>query len=115
MSTQSPTLTTNSHSHLVNSIHTQRHCIHQSNFKPFKQSSPSKFTPSTILMTSYDVFCFITSLHMREAELEALKKTKEADKADRLLSPGDSAKGAKLFQVRIPDNAKALKNTANII
>ena len=66
-------------------------------------------------MTSYDVFCFITSLHMREAELEALKKTKEADKADRLLSPGDSAKGAKLFQVRIPDNAKALKNTANII
>ncbi|PKY01647.1 cytochrome c [Aspergillus campestris IBT 28561] len=51
-------------------------------------------------MTSYDVFCFTTSLHIREAELEAIRNANEANDADRLLSPGDSAKGAKLFQTR---------------
>ena len=48
-------------------------------------------------MTSFDTFCLLTTIDMREAELEAAEKAKQT--ANILISPGDSAKGAKLFQV----------------
>ncbi|THC90287.1 hypothetical protein EYZ11_010242 [Aspergillus tanneri] len=47
-------------------------------------------------MTSFDVFCFLTTIDMREAELEAMEKAKQT--ANSLVTPGDTAKGAKLFQ-----------------
>lgn len=62
-------------------------------------------------MTTFDVFCLLQVIDMREAELEAAeaaKKAKEAaekattetnEVANALFTPGDSAKGAKLFQV----------------
>ena len=65
-------------------------------------------------MTTFDVFCLLTTIDMREAELEAARKAEEAAKqaadsakttaptsqvANALFTPGDSAKGAKLFQV----------------
>lgn len=55
-------------------------------------------------MTTFDVFCTLTIIDMREAErakatlVEEAKK--EADKIANLnFAPGDAAKGAKLFQV----------------
>ena len=48
-------------------------------------------------MTSWDTFCFLTTLHMREEEIEAAEKAKQ--QANMATLPGDSAKGAKLFQV----------------
>lgn len=54
-------------------------------------------------MTTFDVFCTLTIIDMREAErAEALieEAKKEADSIANLsFSPGDAAKGAKLFQV----------------
>lgn len=65
-------------------------------------------------MTTFDVFCLLTVIDMREAELEAARKAEEAAKeaaekaktttpttqvTNTLFTPGDSAKGAKLFQV----------------
>lgn len=65
-------------------------------------------------MTTFDVFCLLTVIDMREAELEAARKAEEAAKeaaakakfttsttqvTNALFTPGDSAKGAKLFQV----------------
>lgn len=67
-----------------------------------------------VTMTTFDVFCLLTVIDMREAELEAARKAKEAAEevaekakaatstsqvANALFTPGDSAKGAKLFQV----------------
>lgn len=67
-------------------------------------------------MTTFDVFCLLQVIDMREAELEAARKAKEAaeeaaEKAkttasttqvtNALFNPGDSAKGAKLFQVSL--------------
>ncbi|KAF5867037.1 iso-1-cytochrome c [Aspergillus alliaceus] len=49
-------------------------------------------------MTSFDTFCLLTTIGMREAELEAAEKAKQT--ANILISSGDSAKGAKLFQTR---------------
>lgn len=49
-------------------------------------------------MTSFDTFCLLTTIDMREAELEAAEKAKQT--ANILIPLGDSAKGAKLFQVR---------------
>lgn len=49
-------------------------------------------------MTSWDTFCFLTTLHMREEEIEAAEKEKAKQLAN-MVTPGDSAKGAKLFQV----------------
>ncbi|KAI9368444.1 cytochrome c-like domain-containing protein [Aspergillus egyptiacus] len=53
-------------------------------------------------MTSWDVFCFSTTLLMREAELEEMEKAKEKAKQDanKTFTSGDSAKGAKLFETR---------------
>ncbi|PWY74421.1 cytochrome c [Aspergillus heteromorphus CBS 117.55] len=57
-------------------------------------------------MTSWDTFCFLTTIDMREAELEAAEKAqreavaKAKQTANILATPGDSAKGAKLFQTR---------------
>lgn len=48
-------------------------------------------------MTSFDTFCLLTTIDMREAELETAEKAKQA--ANIHIPPGDSAKGAKLFQV----------------
>jgi cytochrome c len=50
-------------------------------------------------MTSFDTYCFLTTIDMREAELEAMEKAKANQSANQLSSPGDSAKGAKLFEV----------------
>ncbi|KAB8076655.1 cytochrome c [Aspergillus leporis] len=49
-------------------------------------------------MTSFDTFCLLTTIDMREAEIEATEKAKQA--ANIFIFPGDSAKGAKLFQTR---------------
>ncbi|KAL4879135.1 cytochrome c-like domain-containing protein [Aspergillus karnatakaensis] len=49
-------------------------------------------------MTSFDAFCFATSIHIREAELEEMEKAKQS--ANQPFTPGDSAKGAKLFETR---------------
>ncbi|KAL2851948.1 cytochrome c-like domain-containing protein [Aspergillus pseudoustus] len=51
-------------------------------------------------MTSFDTFCFLTTIDMREAELEAMEKAKANQSANKLFSPGDTAKGAKLFETR---------------
>ncbi|OOF99430.1 hypothetical protein ASPCADRAFT_1113 [Aspergillus carbonarius ITEM 5010] len=60
-------------------------------------------------MTSWDTFCFLTTLHAREAELEEIKKKEQLEaeaamKAEQTANvgtiAGDSAKGAKLFQTR---------------
>ena len=50
-------------------------------------------------MTSFDAYCFTTTLSMRELELEELEKTKAKQNANQLFSPRDSKKGAKLFEV----------------
>lgn len=55
-------------------------------------------------MTTFDVFCTLAILEMREAERGEAALIEEAKKeADRIanltFSPGDAAKGAKLFQV----------------
>ncbi|KAL4910038.1 hypothetical protein BDW74DRAFT_47159 [Aspergillus multicolor] len=50
-------------------------------------------------MTSFDAYCFTTTLSMREAELEEMEK-KAQQNANQPFSPGDSAKGAKLFETR---------------
>jgi cytochrome c len=55
-------------------------------------------------MTTFDVFCTLTVIDMREAERAEAALVEEAKKeADRIAnlssSPGDAAKGAKLFQV----------------
>lgn len=71
-----------------------------------------------VTMTTFDVFCLLTTIDMREAELEAARKAEEAAKetakqaaepakttpptsqvANALFTPGDAAKGGKLFQV----------------
>ncbi|KAL4781613.1 cytochrome c-like domain-containing protein [Aspergillus varians] len=51
-------------------------------------------------MTSFDAYCFTTALSMREAELEEMEKAKAKQDANKLFSPGDSTKGAKLFETR---------------
>ncbi|KAL4870109.1 hypothetical protein BDV12DRAFT_195713 [Aspergillus spectabilis] len=51
-------------------------------------------------MTSFDTFCFTTTISLREAELEDMEKAKAKQTANKLSSPGDSAKGAKLFETR---------------
>ncbi|KAL4754651.1 hypothetical protein BDW72DRAFT_200621 [Aspergillus terricola var. indicus] len=51
-------------------------------------------------MTSFDAYCFTTTLSMREAELEELEKEKAQQNANQLFFPGDSTKGAKLFETR---------------
>ncbi|KAJ0422871.1 cytochrome c-like domain-containing protein [Aspergillus carlsbadensis] len=51
-------------------------------------------------MTSFDTFCFLTTIDIREAELEAMEKMKAKQGANQLSSSGDSAKGAKLFETR---------------
>lgn len=48
-------------------------------------------------MTSFDALCFLTTVVMREAELEATQIAKQL--ANHFLCSGDSTKGAKLFQV----------------
>jgi hypothetical protein len=48
-------------------------------------------------MTSFDTFCLLTTIDMREAELEAAEKAKQM--ANIIATPGDAKKGAKLFQV----------------
>jgi hypothetical protein len=48
-------------------------------------------------MTSFDTFCLLTTIDMREAELEAAEKAKQM--ANIITTPGDAKKGAKLFQV----------------
>lgn len=55
-------------------------------------------------MTTFDVFCTLTIIDMREAERAEAALVEEAKKeADRIanlsFSPGDATKGAKLFQV----------------
>ncbi|KAL4803527.1 cytochrome c-like domain-containing protein [Aspergillus unguis] len=50
-------------------------------------------------MTSFDAYCFTTALSNHEAELEKMEKA-EQQKANKHFSPGDSAKGAKLFETR---------------
>lgn len=66
-------------------------------------------------MTTFDVFCLLQVIDMREAELEAAEKAKEAaekataktnEVANALFTPGDSAKGAKLFQVSLTRDAQ---------
>ncbi|KAE8145449.1 cytochrome c-like domain-containing protein [Aspergillus avenaceus] len=49
-------------------------------------------------MTSFDSFCLLTTIDMREAELEAAEKAKQT--ANITVSSGDAGKGAKLFQTR---------------
>ena len=65
-------------------------------------------------MTSWDTFCFLTTLHAREAELEEIKKKEQLEaeaamKAEQTANvgtiAGDSAKGAKLFQVSFARSA----------
>ncbi|OJJ59022.1 hypothetical protein ASPSYDRAFT_45445 [Aspergillus sydowii CBS 593.65] len=51
-------------------------------------------------MTSFDAYCFTTTLSMRELEIEELEKAKAKQNANQLFSPGDSKKGAKLFETR---------------
>ncbi|KAL5336452.1 cytochrome c-like domain-containing protein [Aspergillus crustosus] len=51
-------------------------------------------------MTSFDTFCFTTTISLREAELEAMEKAKAKQTANQPSSPGDSTKGAKLFETR---------------
>jgi hypothetical protein len=54
-------------------------------------------------MTTFDVFCTLMTIDMREAERAALieEAKKEAHRIANLsFAPGDAAKGAKLFQVR---------------
>ncbi|KGO72129.1 Cytochrome c, class IA/ IB [Penicillium italicum] len=56
-------------------------------------------------MTTFDVFCTLTIIDMREAERAEAALMEEAKKeADRIanlsFSSGDAAKGAKLFQTR---------------
>lgn len=48
-------------------------------------------------MTSFDTFCLLTTIDMREAELEAAEKAKQM--ANVFAIAGDAKKGAKLFQV----------------
>ena len=57
-------------------------------------------------MTSFDTYCFLTTIHMREAELEACEKPQQSATQMPIQTAanisgfsGDSAKGAKLFQV----------------
>ena len=52
-------------------------------------------------MTSFDVFCFTTTLAIREAELEAAERKRVRDTANVTITSGDAGKGAKLFQVSI--------------
>ncbi|GAQ06463.1 hypothetical protein ALT_3784 [Aspergillus lentulus] len=49
-------------------------------------------------MTSFDTFCLLTTIDMREAELEAAEKAKQM--ANVFAIAGDAKKGAKLFQTR---------------
>ncbi|RLL98560.1 hypothetical protein CFD26_107008 [Aspergillus turcosus] len=49
-------------------------------------------------MTSFDTFCLLTTIDMREAELEAAEMAKQT--ANIIATPGDAKKGAKLFQTR---------------
>jgi hypothetical protein len=48
-------------------------------------------------MTSFDTFCLLTTIDIREAELEVAEKAKQM--ANIIATPGDAKKGAKLFQV----------------
>lgn len=48
-------------------------------------------------MISFDALCFLTMVDMREAELVTTQIAKQP--ANHFLCSGDSAKGAKLFQV----------------
>lgn len=48
-------------------------------------------------MTSFDVLCFLTTVVVREAELEATQIAKLP--ANHFLCSGDSSKGANLFKV----------------
>jgi uncharacterized protein YjbI with pentapeptide repeats len=48
-------------------------------------------------MTSFDTLCFLTTIDLREAELEAADLAKQT--ANKWFASGDKAKGAKLFQV----------------
>lgn len=53
-------------------------------------------------MTTFDVFCSLAVLDMREAELAAAENATPKPNHDAnqlLLAPGDAKKGAKLFQV----------------
>jgi cytochrome c len=55
-------------------------------------------------MTTFDIFCTLTIIDMREAERAEAALVEEAKKeADRIANlsffPGDATKGAKLFQV----------------
>ncbi|KAH1498820.1 hypothetical protein KXV92_003296 [Aspergillus fumigatus] len=49
-------------------------------------------------MTSFDTFCLLATIDMREAELEAAEKAQQM--ANIIATPGDAKKGAKLFQTR---------------
>ncbi|GES57193.1 cytochrome c [Aspergillus terreus] len=49
-------------------------------------------------MTSFDTLCFLTTIDLREAELEAAELAKQT--ANKWFASGDKAKGAKLFQTR---------------
>ncbi|RMZ43064.1 cytochrome c [Aspergillus flavus] len=62
-------------------------------------------------MTSFDTFCLLTTIDMREAELEAAEKAKQT--ANILIPLGDSAKGAKLFQTRCAQCHTVEKDGAN--
>ncbi|KAL4933400.1 c-type cytochrome [Aspergillus undulatus] len=50
-------------------------------------------------MTSFDTYCFTTALSNHQAELDEMEK-REKQEANKQSSPGDSAKGAKLFETR---------------
>lgn len=65
---------------------------------------PQNTTHQLFNMTTFDVFCTLTIIDMREAERAEAALIEEAKKeTDRIanlsFSPGDAAKGAKLFQV----------------
>ena len=70
------------------------HRQHQRQEPDKRRTEESK---STSNMTSFDALCFLTTVVMREAELEATQIAKQL--ANHFLCSGDSTKGAKLFQV----------------
>lgn len=76
------------------SVATVAHRQHQRQ-EPDKRRA--KESNSTSSMTSFDALCFLTTVDMREAELEATQVAKQP--ANYVLCSGDSAKGAKLFTV----------------
>lgn len=53
--------------------------------------------PQSCNMTTFDVFCTLITIDMREAEREEAKN--ESDRIANSFNSGDAAKGAKLFQV----------------